>query len=306
MSELSPSFYKKEIRSDFLVDEKRKKVWAVELEMLERFDQVCKKHGLTYWAFYGTLLGAVRHQGFVPWDDDIDLVMFRDDYRRFQAVAPLEFKEPYFYQSAYTDRRIWALSKIRDSRTTGIEFRHLRDFHQGIFIDIFPLDSVADGIHGEFDGVRETQGLLWGLVVNPSGTMIELKQELLEGKRKPSDIHIFLEIAQKDVRERFRLFEEFNLAHFGETENLNYIMEDIIPSNYKSVKKEWFQETIYLPFEHIQVPVPGEYDKILTQCYGDYHQYVPGGTAHENIILDPDIPYEEYFARYLSEGGTVE
>jgi hypothetical protein len=54
------------------------------------------------------------------------------------------------------------------------------------------------------------------------------------------------------------------------------------------------------------IPVPGEYDKILTRCYGDYHQLVRGGTAHENIILNPDIPYQEYFARYLSEGGAVE
>ena len=244
MSELSPSFYKKEIRSDFLVDEKRKKVWAVELEMLERFDQVCKKHGLTYWAFYGTLLGAVRHQGFVPWDDDIDLVMFRDDYRRFQAVAPLEFKEPYFYQSAYTDRRIWALSKIRDSRTTGIEFRHLRDFHQGIFIDIFPLDSVEDGVHKHFIKIKETRELLWALVTDPVNVLLVLKQDLIEGRKTAADVQIFLDIAKKDVRERFELFEDFNLAHFGETENLNYIMEDIIPSNYKSVKKEWIQETI--------------------------------------------------------------
>ena len=306
MSELSPSFFKKEIRSDFLVDEKRKKVWAVELEMLERFDQVCKMHGLTYWAFYGTLLGAVRHQGFVPWDDDIDLVMFRDDYERLKTVASREFREPYFFQDAYTDRRIWALSKIRDSRTTGIEFRDLRDFHQGIFIDIFPLDSVAEENHEESAGLRDTQGLLWSMVTDPINVLLLLKRELLEGKRKPSDIQIFLEIAEKDVRERFRLFEEFNLTHFGETGEVNYITYDLIPCNYKSVRRDWFRETQYLPFEHLMIPVPGEYDKILTRCYGDYHQLVRGGTAHENIILDPDIPYEEYFARYLSEGGAVE
>ena len=64
----NPSFYKEEIRSGFLVTEKRKKVWAVELQMLEKLDEVCKKYNLTYYAYYGTLLGAVRHQGFIPWD----------------------------------------------------------------------------------------------------------------------------------------------------------------------------------------------------------------------------------------------
>ena len=299
MSGINPSFLKKEIRSDFLVDEKRKKVWAVELEMLERFDQVCKMHGLTYWAFYGTLLGAVRHQGFVPWDDDIDLVMFRDDYERLKTVASREFREPYFFQDAYTDRRIWALSKIRDSRTTGIEFRELRDMHQGIFIDIFPLDSVADGIHQEFEGTRKTQELLWSIVTDPINVLLCLKQELVDGKRTIEELRVFLDIARKDVRERFRLFEEFNLNHFGESEDVNYIIYDLIPSNYKSIKRQWFRETIYLPFEHIHIPVPIDYDKILIQCYGNYHQYVRGGTAHENIILEPDIPYRKYFSKYL-------
>ena len=77
-----PSFFKEEMRSSFLVDEKRKKIWAVELQILEKFDEICRKHNLTYYAYYGTLLGAVRHQGFVPWDDDLDVAMFRDDYEK--------------------------------------------------------------------------------------------------------------------------------------------------------------------------------------------------------------------------------
>ena len=300
IGKINPRFYEKEIRCDFLVDEKRKKVWAVELQMLEKLDEVCKKYGITYWACYGTLLGAVRHQGFIPWDDDVDLVMFRDEYERFQAIAREEFKEPYFFQNSYTDRRIWALSKIRDSRTTGIEFQDLKDFHQGIFIDIFPLDSMPDNIHNEFAGIREIQELLWDMVTNPGGTLLMLKQELVEGKRTATDIQTFLEIAKKDIRERFRIFEDFNLNHFGETEEVSYIMDDIVHTSYKSMKKEWFQNTVYLPFEHIQIPVPAEYDKILTRCYGNYHEYVQGGSAHQNIILEPDIPYKEYFSKYLS------
>ena len=300
IGKINPRFYEKEIRCDFLVDEKRKKVWAVELQMLEKLDEVCKKYGITYWACYGTLLGAVRHQGFIPWDDDVDLVMFRDEYERFQAIAREEFKEPYFFQNSYTDRRIWALSKIRDSRTTGIEFQDLKDFHQGIFIDIFPLDSMPDNIHNEFAGIREIQELLWDMVTNPGGTLLMLKQELVEGKRTATDIQTFLEIAKKDIRERFRIFEDFNLNHFGETEEVSYIMDDIVHTSYKSMKKEWFQNTVYLPFEHIQIPVPAEYDKILTRCYGNYHEYVQGGSAHQNIILEPDFPYKEYFSKYLS------
>lgn len=110
--------------------------------------------------------------------------MFRDDYERFQAIDPQEFKEPYFFQGPYTVRRIWPLSKIRDSRTTAIQFQNLRDMYQGIFIDIFPLDSVPDGVNRSFTGVFEMERLLWNMVKDPAETLAGLKQKFLEGKRR--------------------------------------------------------------------------------------------------------------------------
>ncbi len=90
--------------------------------MLAKFDQVCREYNLTYFVFYGTLLGAARHQGFIPWDDDIDVVLFRDDYETFQAVAPWEFTEPYFFQNSYTDNMIWPFSKIREAGLQELNF----------------------------------------------------------------------------------------------------------------------------------------------------------------------------------------
>ncbi len=295
---LDASFFKEEERCGYLVTEKRKKVWAVGLELWERFDEVCKKHGITYYAYYGTLLGAVRHQGFIPWDDDIDVIMFRDEYKRFQEIAPSEFTEPYFFQNAYTDRIIWQISKIRDSRTTAIErnFLSLKDtVHQGIFLDIFPFDSVADGIHSEFCVIEEIRNLLWRMVMEPVTVLREL-QSGAEFLLKPEFI---LELYQKGMKESFRVFEAFSEEHFGETEDVNYLLNDMTGKHSQCVKKEWFQDIIYLPFEHIQLPVPAEYDKILTRRYGDYHQLVPGGSDHEGVILEPDIPYKEYFEKYL-------
>lgn len=297
MKKPDPKFFEKEIRCDYLIDERMKKIWAVELEMLQRFDEVCKKHGLTYWAFYGTLLGAARHQGFVPWDDDIDLAMLRDDYERFQAVAPYEFTDPYFFQNSYTDRIIWPFSKIRDSRTTGIEFRDLKDVNQGIFIDVFPLDSVPGNTEAQTDPMFATQMLLWNVVTDPTRVLLEVKQDLLEGKRTMDEVRTLLEISKKDIKERFRIFENANFARFGETEEVNYIMGAFGGSN--TMKKEWFEDTVYLPFEYFEVPVPAEYDKVLIRRYGDYQKPVRGGSTHQNIILDPDMSYREYFDRYL-------
>lgn len=295
---INASFYKEEIRSGFLVTEKRKKVWAAELQMLEKFDEICQKHNLTYYAYYGTLLGAVRHQGFIPWDDDIDVVMFRDDYEKFQAIAPEEFKEPYFYQNTYTDRVMWPLSKIRDSRTTAAEpqFRHLgSSFHQGIFIDIFPFDNVKDGVNPQFETIEQIQQLLWLSIVNPEAIIKAME----EGQKLYLGTDFLINHLQKNVQEKFKIFESFNRSCLEQSKKVNYLINEMYPDevSYKSVEKDWFHDIIYLPFEHLQIPAPAEYDKILTQCYGNYHQFVQGGSAHEDIVLEPDIPYKEYFMK---------
>ena len=293
---LDPSFFKEEVRCDFLVTEKRKKVWAVELQLLEQFDAVCKKHQLTYHAYYGTLLGAVRHQGFIPWDDDIDVIMFRDDYERFQAIAPQEFTEPYFFQNTYTDRVLWPFSKIRDSRTTAAEpqFNSLGStFHQGIFIDIFPFDSVDDGVSPQFSTITQIQALFWVTVTNPEAVFSPLDT----GPQLYLSADFLIDCLQKSTQERFRIYEAFNLSYLGKSQKVNYLMSEICPDNYKSVDISDFQNTIYLPFEDLQLPVPAGYEHVLTQCYGDYHKFVPGGSAHNDIVLEPDITYTEYFSR---------
>lgn len=292
---IDASFYKEEIRSDFLVTEKRKKIWAAELQMLEKFDEICQKHNLTYYAYYGTLLGAVRHRGFIPWDDDIDVIMFRDDYEKFQEIAPIELEEPYFYQNTYTDRVIWPLSKIRDSRTTAVEpqFRHLGNtFHQGIFIDIFPFDSVEDGKNAQFETIKQIQNLLWISITDPEVIINAME----EGQKLYLSTDFLIDHLRKNVREKFKIFELFNRSCLGQSERVNYLIEELYPdkTSCKSVEKNWFHDIVYLPFEYLQIPAPAEYDKILTQCYGDYHRYVQGGSAHEQILLDPDIPYTEY------------
>lgn len=296
--EFDSSFFQEEERSGFLVTEKRKKVWATGLRMLEQFDAVCKKYDLKYYVYYGTLLGAVRHQGFIPWDDDIDVVMLREDYDRFRAVAPGEFQEPYFFQDSYTDRLIWPFSKIRDSRTTAIEpkFAKVEGFHQGIFMDIFPLDSVADGKNAQFQVIEEIQRLLWDIVMDPRPVLMDLSA----GKEMILDPGFIVDLVKTDIKYRFQVFEEFMASHFGETERVNYILHEMYPTHYRSAEREWFRETVYLPFEHLQVPAPAEYDKILTQSYGDYRQPVRGGTEHEDIILEPEIPYTEYLKKLAS------
>lgn len=126
------------------------KIWNIELDLFEKFKSICAKYNLAYCASSGTLLGTVRHRGFIPWDDDMDLFLPWQDYVKFMEVAPRECQYPYFFQSFLTDPESEAsASRLRRSDTTGFtkwEHENItgKDYDRGIFIDIFPLFNVPD------------------------------------------------------------------------------------------------------------------------------------------------------------------
>ncbi len=286
--QLEKTFFQKEVRFGYEVSEKVKKIWAVELNLLEYFDNLCREHNLRYFIEYGTLLGAVRHQGFIPWDDDIDVVMFRDDYEKLKIVAQDAVCPPYFFQDAYTDSMVGAFSKLRDSRTTAIEFPDaLPDYNQGIFIDIFPLDHVSDGVNMDLT-IGEIQREIWMSIVNPQAFVSMIEQ----GHKPVLDTSLYMELLRMPVRERIRTFEEFNISQFGKSGKVQFITDFLW--GHPGLPQEWYSEVIYLPFENLMAPVPAEYDKILKHRFGDYMTPVQGKSDHEGIFWDPDVPYTKY------------
>ena len=125
-------------------EEKYRKIQLIEFEMLNEVDRICKKHGIRYYLCGGTLLGAVRHSGFIPWDDDLDIFFPRKDYIKFAEIAPKELPDTMFYQDWHNEFDYpYNFAKIRMNGTKFCqnEIQHL-NMHHGIFIDIFPLDSV--------------------------------------------------------------------------------------------------------------------------------------------------------------------
>ena len=125
---------------------KLREAQLIMLEMLIEFDTLCTKHGLVYWLDSGTLLGAVRHEGFIPWDDDIDLSMPLEDYTRFKNLISKELSNDIFFQSKKSDTHFpFDYIKLRSNKASIIEF-HEKDkdisYHQGVFVDIFPMLSV--------------------------------------------------------------------------------------------------------------------------------------------------------------------
>lgn len=131
-----------------IAPETLRKAQLIMLDMLIEFDAICNKHQLQYWLDSGTLLGAVRHQGFIPWDDDIDLSMPVEDYNKFLKIANNELSGQLFLQTAQTDKNFrFDYIKLRSNKARIVEF-HEKDkqinYHQGVFIDIFPMLTIEN------------------------------------------------------------------------------------------------------------------------------------------------------------------
>lgn len=287
------SFFEEEVRWDHVVTAEMKKVWAVEIEILTEIERICKAHGLTYYAAYGTLLGAVRHQGFIPWDDDLDIVMMRPDYEKFRQIARTELKSEYELQEEISPYLTRSFYKVRDGRTTAIEFWNLpKEYNQGIFVDIFPFDdgcNLPGDITPEFVMKKE----MWAALI--SGDEILTK---IEGGGKfllPPDILRF--IATDQTGQGLKMFGEFCSAHFGKSEKVDMLVRESEHPG-RGLLREWFGEPIYLPYENIMIPVPREYVKCLIHRFGsEYMKPCKYASLHNGIKMDADVPYWKYLEK---------
>ena len=282
--------YRDEIRSGFLVTAHRKRIWDIELNMLAELERICEKYHLRYFAAWGTLLGAVRHGGFVPWDDDMDLVMMRPDYERFKEVAAQELAEPYFFQTAYTDGALFGIARLRNSATMAM-LPDINYFNQGIFIDIHPLDAVHDG-GTRMEELRSYQMELYALAMEE-----DRYREAMAGGVPlviaPTERERILRLP---LRERFRLYEEFQLAHFDDSQRVNYYPQEF-PGRQMTLTKKLFSRILRLPFEQTTVPVPAAYEEAVQIYYASsWRQLIRGDSTHEGLLFSPDVSYQAYQA----------
>lgn len=143
--DLPSSFFNEEVRDEYRVSEKGKRIWAVELDLLAELLRICKKHDIRVCLFAGSLLGAIRHKGFIPWDDDIDVCLVREEYEKLLQHQD-EFKHPYFLQTGYNDREFFlGYARLRNSDTTGIiTWNKSKNYNNGIYIDVFVVDGYVD------------------------------------------------------------------------------------------------------------------------------------------------------------------
>lgn len=291
-------FCKEEVRWDYKITTQMKKVWAIEIDIALELERVCKKHGLKYVAAYGTMLGAVRHKGYIPWDDDLDFYMPRPDYEILKKVGPEEFKEPYFYQNTHTDTIICSFSKIKRTDTTAIEFPDKEpSYNQGIFVDIFPIDDFTDGSE-EKNMIYLFQRDIWTIITKPILGHCEVYQPEKNPYKFTLDRDIVVDLMKLSRPEQLEEFEKLCNSYYGTSPYCGNIMNEFRANN-QIYKSKWFDNIIMMPFENIEIPVSADYDEFLTLLYKDYMTPVKGGSCHEGIFLDPDHPYIDYMTGKL-------
>ena len=278
---LPNNWLRSEIRGDEFISSWTKEIWAIELDMLYKFMNICNKHNLRWWVDGGTLLGAVRHKGFIPWDDDIDVFMLREDYDKFIDIAKTEITGNYFLQTDWTDETWFCHAKMRRTDTTAILDKDLSakfKFNQGIFIDIFPFDNVPDN-ELEYNFFMNELYLI-------KTEMLSLRSRWWLYERNNEELYKRC----LDLRDEYEIKRrKYNNIKCSYAANLG--LPSLIPDVRKKISE--FNAYTYMPFEMLTVPVPGGYDSILKRLYGDYMEPVKGTSNHGIILFDPQISYKD-------------
>jgi lipopolysaccharide cholinephosphotransferase len=264
-----------------------RQVQLVQLRLLEIFDAICRRKGLSYWIEFGTLLGAVRHEGFIPWDDDLDVSMPREDYNRFLRVAPGLVPSDVFIQTFETDPLYTYYKvplKLRDRNSTMIENSRDR-FHQGIFIDIFPYDKVPCNRF-----LRNLQQRLYKMLIVGASQNIVSKRTFLPDERLIRQkllrriYHIIpVRTVEKLILGMYKLDRNWGLRPTLSTKEHNYCFPvgDIFPL------KE-------IQFEGKPFYTPNNSEAHLKMLYGNWKKLPPEEERQPLHIkqADPFTPYE--------------
>lgn len=285
----------KETICDYEVSARMKRIWAMELEMVKRFVEVCEEHHLQYWMMGGTLLGAVRHKGFIPWDNDIDLAMPRADYNRLLEIGPTAFQAPMFFQTPVTDesRFFNTYVKIRNGNGTAATREEFETgMNCGIFIDIFCLDEIPDSPQERkmyFDRLaRFTKMRRFVMGISPKGGMVNRVKYLVQKAIYRVLYH------SPDAAELYRIYHK-EAASYAGTGCRQLAHRDFgYVERYIWNKQDW-DETVQLDFMDMKLNAPAGYDAILKHQYGDYWKIPEDKSTHDYFEFDPDIPYREFF-----------
>ena len=285
---LPESFFKEEVICDFKVDLARKKLWAISLDLLFKFDEVCRKHHIKYMLAYGSLLGIIRHHGFIPWDDDIDIFMVREEYEKLKSLKG-EFSNPYFLQFPGDDGYLYSFAKLRNSNTTALSdaFR-FETFNQGMPLDIFILDNFnPETVDNDLKKVRDL--------------VFECSTLMRRSNPRPTEKDLRYMQHFPIVRKGAEVIQELDAVltgnHGVSSDYYACLCNLIYDIKHGIFKKEDIDNLEDAEFYGHLVLIPKNYDSVLSVIYGDYMALPPvetRGTWHNQVLYDMDRPFIDY------------
>lgn len=279
-------------------DAELKEIQRLELEALRELIRICGELGIDYFLIDGAAIGAVRHRGFIPWDDDIDIGMTRDNYRRFLKEAPPHLSPQYFLQTPYQGRDSpYFYAKLRINGTRFVEYCNRKlDVHHGVYIDICPFDEVPDDERLNKRQFRRCQLLIRLFVLRQSPDLSAAPTTI---KRK------ILSVLRKCLHMLLRIVPYCALASALERETTRYNgtgQSALAFLHYPVRKTDYMLKTELggfskAEFEGILVNVPQDCDAYLRRHYGDYMQWPPPEKRYGHK------PYELKLGAEMTAGG---
>ena len=302
------SFFEAEVRDGFYVTSEMKQVWAAQLEVLNDVDNACRENGIQYFAEWGTLLGAVRHHGFIPWDDDMDICMKRPDYNRFLEIAekimPSNYKI-YNLKSHNNDGNM--VSRIINTDQISYDAEKLKKYHgvpYVIGLDIFPLDYISD--NKEDDELQSNVIVMISSIMNVIKSIqdnnVQLDEEnLTQINMQLSQVENICGVTinrEDDIVQQLNILIDrmCGIYRENEAEYITIMLLWVGGKNYRFPKK-YYDKAIRIPFENTTIPVPYAYDSILKKKYGDYMKLVHTWDSH-------DYPFFESQKKIIENAGV--
>lgn len=310
MIQYPQDYFNEEVRCGFRITELMKRCWAAQMEVLYKIDEICEKYNLEYFAYAGTLLGAVRHKGFIPWDDDLDIALKRKDYLTLMTVLLQELPDYYDLFSIY-NQPAWynTFSRVVNTKKLPLEDERIKLFHNFPLpagIDIFPLDYVPK--NQELAGIqRDLLNLTWRMIKNlirdsegkyNAEQKAQVAAEINEAIEVLAEFCSIPSVENRSLIQVFQLiFEQLSMLGIDENSDGIASFSTFNQYGYKSVlKKQWYDESEYMGFEYGKIKVPCGYDKVLTANFNNYMKYVKYGQDHA-------YPYYQKAIRQLKEAG---
>ena len=296
------SWFEDEVRDGFYVPALMKQAWAAHMEVLHDVARICERHHIRWFADFGTMLGAVRHRGFIPWDDDMDICMLPDDYIRFNEIAEKELPDGcYIPRGEGNDFRL--ITTVWSTRDICTDQAYLQKYHGFPFVagvDIFPVFYVPSDPE-----LADRQKQQLRFTYRAACSIDEGNQASEEAEAILSQVEEMLGVCldrRKALKDQLfllvkQLFLRYTAQDAQEAAHGTWFLYDL-PRKYPLT---CFRDSMPFPFETMQVPVPAGYDVMLTTVYGDYMSLIRSGNSHAYPFYDA---YIQRLEEEMAKQGT--